>query len=165
MTDAVPMQDPAAADWRPLPPRARSIFMLSHAAMGLSIAIPVAIVSASTHYFPIVPAVLAALAIGGLGGAWLGAKRFRSTAWRLDEDGFGYRRGRLFHRETRVPASRVQHLDLKHGPFERHWKLATLVIHTAGSKMSAVSVTGLEADDAEALRDRLARQLDSDDAL
>ena len=75
-----------------------------------------------------------------------------------------YRRGRIFFRETRVPASRVQHLDLKHGPLERRWKLATLVIHTAGSKMSAVSVTGLDAEDAEALRDRLARQLDDDDA-
>jgi membrane protein YdbS with pleckstrin-like domain len=168
MTDAVPAADPVPqplADWRPLPPRARSLFMLAHATMGLSLAIPVAIVSASTHYFPIIPAVLLALAVGGFGGAWLGAKRFRSTAWRLDDDGFGYRRGRLFHRETRVPASRVQHIDLKHGPFERHWKLATLVIHTAGSKMSAVSVTGLDADDAETLRDRLARQLDSDDAL
>ena len=78
--------------------------------------------------------------------------------------GSRYRRGRIFFRETRVPASRVQHLDLKHGPLERRWKLATLVIHTAGSKMSAVSVTGLDAEDAEALRDRLARQLDDDDA-
>jgi len=168
MTDAVPAADPVPpplAAWRPLPPRARSLFMLAHATIGSLLAIPVAIVSVSTHFFPIVPAVLPALVVGGLGGAWLGAKRFRSTAWRLDDDGFGYRRGRLFHRETRVPASRVQHIDLKHGPFERHWKLATLVIHTAGSKMSAVSVTGLDADDAEALRDRLARQLDADDAL
>ncbi|BCT92040.1 membrane protein [Lysobacter helvus] len=169
MTDAVPEADPAAhpvlADWRPLPPRARSLFMLSHATMGLALAVPVAIVSASTHYVPMIPAVLGALVIGAGLGAWLGAKRFRSRAWRLDEDGFGYRSGRLFHRETRVPASRVQHLDLRHGPFERHWKLATLVIHTAGSKMSAVSVTGLDADDAEVLRDRLARQLETDDAL
>ena len=169
MTDAVPEAEPASprivADWRPLPPRARTLFMLSHATMGLVLTIPVAIVSLSTHYYSFIPAVLAALIVGGLGGAWLGAKRFRSAAWRLDDDGFGYRRGRLFHRETRVPASRVQHIDLKHGPFERHWKLATLVIHTAGSKMSAVSVTGLDADDAETLRDRLARQLDADDAL
>ena len=71
----------------------------------------------------------------------------------------------MWFRETRVPASRVQHLDLKHGPLERRWKLATLVIHTAGSKMSAVSVSGLDADDAETLRDRLAQQLDHDDAL
>ena len=129
MTAPVPEAEPApqhfTSDWRPLPPRARSLFMLSHASMGLLVAIPVAIVSASTHYFPIIPAVLVALAIGGLGGAWLGAKRFRSKAWRLDDDGFGYRRGRLFHRETRGRPRAWQHIDLKHGPFERHWKLAT----------------------------------------
>jgi len=111
----------------------------------------------------VVPVVAGIL--GAVLGAWIGAKRFRSTAWRLDDEAFAFRRGRLFFKETRVPASRVQHLDLRHGPLERRWKLATLVIHTAGSKMSAVSVTGLDADDAERLRDRLARQLDADDAL
>ena len=70
---------------------------------------------------------------------------------------------RLWQRETRVPASRVQHLDLRHGPLERRWRLATLVVHTAGSRFSSVTVTGLDADDAERLRDRLARQLDNDD--
>ena len=64
-----------------------------------------------------------------------------------------------------MPASRVQHLDLRHGPLERRWNLATLVIHTAGSKMSAVSISGLDADDAERLRDHLARQIDLDDTL
>ena len=80
-----------------------------------------------------------------------------------DGDGFALARGHWWRLETRVPASRVQHLDLKHGPLERRWRLATLVIHTAGSKMSAVSVSGLDAADAERLRDRLARQLDHDD--
>ena len=40
------------------------------------------------------------------GGAWLGAKRFRSKAWRLDDDGFTLRRGRMWRSETRVPQSR-----------------------------------------------------------
>ena len=108
---------------------------------------------------PLIPFVTASA------GAMIGIKRHRSTGWRLDDDGFAYRRGRMWFTETRVPASRVQHLDLRHGPLERRWKLATLVIHTAGSKMSAVSVTGLDAEDAETLRDRLARQIEVDDAL
>ena len=127
MTDAVPdSPDPAA--WRPLPPRAKTLFAISH-------------------------------------GAMVGVRRHRRTGWRLDADGFAYRRGRWWYTETRVPASRVQHLDLRHGPLERRWKLATLVIHTAGSRMSAVSVSGLDENDAETLRDRLARQIESDDAL
>jgi hypothetical protein len=57
----------------------------------------------------------------------------------------------------------VQHLDLKRGPLERRYGLATLVIHTAGTRDSAVNVEGLEDADAEHLRDRLARQMDHDD--
>ena len=157
------------ADWQPLPPRAKSLYALGHALAGAGIGVPFAIGALMlgnllSESIGIVCAILAWACVFSLAIA-IGIKRFRSRAWRLDDDGFAFRAGRLFFSETRVPASRVQHIDLKHGPFERRWKLATLVIHTAGSKMSAVSVTGLDADDAEALRDRLARQLDDDDAL
>jgi membrane protein YdbS with pleckstrin-like domain len=36
-------------------------------------------------------------------------------------------------------------------------------VHTAGTRHSAVTVPHLDADDAERLRDRLARQIDADD--
>jgi len=127
--------------------------------------VPLSFVALVSGRIPFVIAMVVLVALAIAVGARIGVRRWKSTSWRLDDDGFAYRRGRLFFRETRVPASRVQHLDLKHGPLERRWKLATLIIHTAGSKMSAVSVSGLDQDDAEALRDRLARQLDDDDAL
>ena len=165
MTDAATLATPPPAEWHPLPPRARSLFVLSHASLGLLFAVPVtSFVGGLQLAPPIVTAILAAL-LGAFAGAAIGVRRHRSVAWRLDEEGFALRRGRMWFRETRVPASRVQHLDLKHGPLERRWKLATLVIHTAGSRMSAVSVSGLDAIDAETLRDRLAQQLDHDDAL
>jgi len=56
----------------------------------------------------------------------------------------------------------VQHLDLKRGPLQRRYGLATLVIHTAGTRHSVVSIGGLDADDAERLRDQLAHQVDDD---
>ena len=62
-----------------------------------------------------------------------------------------------------MPATRVQHLDLKRGPLQRRRDLATLVVHTAGTRHSAVTVPHLDADDAERLRDRLGRQIDHDD--
>ena len=166
MTDAVPLPLEPTSEWRPLPPRARSLWVLTGAALGLALSLPAVFVMAATDLVrrPELVALLVLL-LGLLIGGWIGLRQFRSMAWRLDEDGFGYRRGRVFFREVRVPASRVQHLDLRHGPLERHWKLATLVIHTAGTKMSAVSVVGLDAEDAERLRDRLARQIDVDDAL
>jgi membrane protein YdbS with pleckstrin-like domain len=98
-------------------------------------------------------------------GAWLAVKRHRRTFWKLDDEGFALRRGNWWQVESRVPISRVQHLDLKRGPLERSLKLSTLVVHTAGTKLAAVSVSGLDTADAEHLRDRLAHQLDRDDAL
>lgn len=166
MTDAVPdSPDPAA--WRPLPPRAKTLFAISHGAMGLVFLVPATILCLVSDVAPST-AIAVIVGVGAIGVAMFavfGVRRHRRTSWRLDDDGFGYRRGRLWHTETRVPASRVQHLDLRHGPLERRWKLATLVIHTAGSRMSAVSVSGLDELDAEALRDRLARQIEIDDAL
>jgi membrane protein YdbS with pleckstrin-like domain len=98
-------------------------------------------------------------------GAWIGA-RLRHQRWKLDAEGLWLRTGRLWWRETRVPASRVQHVDLKHGPLERRFKLATLVVHTAAVHLSGITVRGLDEADAQRLRDALARQLDdAGDAL
>ncbi len=45
---------------------------------------------------------------------------------------------------------------------ERRYGLATLVIHTAGTKLNTVSVGGLDAGDAERLRDELAQRIEAD---
>lgn len=107
-------------------------------------------------------AIAAGILVAAL-GAWLAVKRHRRTLWKLDRDGFALQRGHWWQTETRVPISRVQHLDLKRGPLERSLRLATLVIHTAGTRLASVAVAGLDSADAERLRDRLARQLDQDD--
>jgi len=103
--------------------------------------------------------------LGLLAGAWLGWRKYRLIFWRLDNQALGVRRGYLWHSEKRVPVSRVQHLDLRRGPLQRLFGLATLVVHTAGTQMNTVSINGLLLNDAQHLRDRLARQLDCDDAL
>ena len=163
-TAALSVSELPEPDWQPLPPRARGLFVLTDATVfgvGLTFGFYMA-AQALDVVSPLLAAAIG-LVIGIMLGNWNGARRHRRTFWLLDADGFALRRGNLWRRETRVPASRVQHLDLKHGPLERRWRLATLVIHTAGSRMSAVSVSGLDEGDAERLRDRLARQLDSDD--
>ncbi len=106
---------------------------------------------------------LPAAALGALLGAWFGWRRHRLTFWRLDAQSLGVRRGHMWQSESQVPVSRVQHLDLRRGPLERMAGLATLIVHTAGSRMNTVAVAGLAQADAERLRDRLARQLDHDD--
>jgi len=107
----------------------------------------------------------ALLLLGPSLGGWIGA-RLRHQRWKLDAEGLWLRTGRLWWRETRVPASRVQHVDLKHGPLERRFRLATLVVHTAAVHLSGITVRGLDEGDAQRLRDALARQLDdAGDAL
>lgn len=150
--------------WRMLPPRARTMFLLAHG-LGWSLAVLPAMVAIALlpHPLPELPTALAALVALPAWGVWMALRRYRYARWLLDDTGFGYRRGRLWQVETRVPRTRVQHVDLKRGPLERRFRLATLVVHTAGTRDSAVSVPGLDGEDAERLRDLLARQIDEDD--
>lgn len=105
--------------------------------------------------------LLAAAVAGNVAG-----RRLRHQRWKLDGEGLWLRQGRIWWRETRVPASRVQHVDLRHGPLERRFGLATLVVHTAAVHLGGITVRGLDRADAEYLRDALARQLDdAGDAL
>lgn len=161
-------------DWQPLPERARLLFLLGRAPW---LALSGAVTGAALANVGAVvlnvdrqagwSVVAMAVTLGVLGGAalglWLGFKQYRNTHWRLDPEGLALRRGRLWQRETRVPITRVQHLDLKRGPLQRRRSLATLIVHTAGTRHSAVVVPNIDLGDAEYLRDRLGRQLDLDD--
>ena len=161
-----PPPSPGDGDaWQPLPPRARSLFLLSGGIVWtlLAIAATVAIAIVQPPRVPVVGAAIAILLVLPGFGLWLALKKYRYTHWRLDDEGFALRRGRFWRVETRVPASRVQHLDLVRGPLERGFDLATLVIHTAGTRHSAVSITGMDTQQAEHLRDTLARGTDDDD--
>ena len=51
-------------------------------------------------------------------------------------------RGWLFHTDTVVPLVRVQHLDVVRGPFDKMFGTASLVVHTAGTHNSVVTVPG-----------------------
>lgn len=168
---SAPEQTPAAppasdGDWQPLPRRGA---MLAAAGGAMALVFPLGIasffLSRATGLVSPWLAVPVAIAVGAAIGGGLAVKRHRRTYWKLDAEGFALRRGNWWRVESRVPISRVQHLDLKRGPLERGLNLSTLVVHTAGTKLAAVSVPGLDAADAERLRDRLAHQLDHDDAL
>ncbi|GAB3346785.1 PH domain-containing protein [Lysobacter tyrosinilyticus] len=150
------------AGWQPLPARARTLFAISR----VGFAVPAAaagFVLAKALDLPGLVGALGAAVLMAMLGLWVGFRQFRHIAWRLDNDGLAIRRGRMFQRETRVPATRVQHLDLKRGPWQRKRELSTLVVHTAGTRHSAVTLPYLDAADAERLRDVLGRQVDRDD--
>lgn len=146
--------------WQPLPARGRFLFRLNHAVwMGLIGAGLGMGIGALAHGFfdtPIWIGPIAGVLLGALYGAWLGGRRHGYYRWKLDDEGFAVRKGRMWQSETHVPATRVQHLDVKRGPLERGRQLATLVIHTAGTRLESIKVPCLDYGDAEALRATLA---------
>lgn len=159
---AIEMLSSADAGWQPLPARARWLFAASRVGLAVPAAFAGFVLFAAFNEPGGIGAVGGAVLVGGLGLA-LGFRQFRHIAWRLDGDGLAIRRGRMFQRETRVPVTRVQHLDLRRGPWQRRRGLATLVVHTAGTRHSAVTLPHLDANDAERLRDVLGQQIDRDD--
>lgn len=155
----------APEGWQPLAPGARRMFLiggaLGYGVLGVVLLIPLGVLLRGTSFaLPLGLLLVVALPAWGV---WMALRRYASTRWRLDGDGYALRRGRLWQQETFVPRSRVQHLDLQRGPLERRFGLATLVIHTAGTRSNAVSTRGLASEQAEWLRDQLARWIETDD--
>lgn len=97
-------------------------------------------------------AVTLLVAINGAGLAFL---RYRNWSYRLADDKLVIRHGVLTKLERWIPRNRVQYVDVVGGPLERALGLRTLVVYTAGSGLLSVSVPGLPAAEAEALRSEL----------
>lgn len=92
--------------------------------------------------------------------AWIGWRCLRAPRvfrrWGYAERGEDvYLTHGLFHRElTCVPYGRMQLVRVNSGPLQRAFGLSTVEMVTASSEGS-ISIPGLSADDAAALRDRL----------
>jgi membrane protein YdbS with pleckstrin-like domain len=71
-------------------------------------------------------------------------------------------RGWLFHSDTIVPFVRVQHLDVTRGPIDKIFGTATLVVHTAGTHNSIVTLPGLSPEAAAEIRDVIREHVRSD---
>ena len=103
--------------------------------------------------------------VGGCWGAFavLGAwtilyyhpRNYREWGYRLDRRVLLIRSGVWFRTIKLLPLPRLQHVDVKRGPMQRHFGLATLVLHTAGTHAAAIEVPGLGVDEATRLRDQL----------
>jgi len=81
--------------------------------------------------------------------------RYRSWRFALREDELFLARGIFNHIRTIVPLKRIQHIDVSQDIFEREFDLGRLVVHTAGTRGSAVVLPGLALEEAERLRDAM----------
>lgn len=166
MTDdvAVALPDPNDSwSFETLDPRARwgmRIRALLHALvlLGLGLLLLRVVVamldvalSGGTVALVLAPALVVAIA---LAYAYAGAN-WRRTGFALTAQGLRIRRGVWWRSDTLVPRSRVQHIDVHRGPLDRRLGLAGLRVFTAGSELGRISLNGLPATRAEALRDAL----------
>ncbi|AKE38428.1 Hypothetical Protein NG00_00402 [Corynebacterium camporealensis] len=88
---------------------------------------------------------------------WLIPAQVRNTGWLETSDELLITRGKLWHSFTVIPYGRIQFVDVQAGPIERSFGLKTVELHTASAGTDA-SVPGLPAEEADALRERLAEQ-------
>jgi hypothetical protein len=95
---------------------------------------------------------------------WRPPRYYRSWGYRIDDRVLETRSGLMFHRTRLLPLSRLQHVDIERGPFERMYGLSSLVLHTAGTHSASLRIPGLDAGEALRLRDHLI-EIGGDDAV
>ncbi|MEM9645834.1 MAG: PH domain-containing protein [Planctomycetota bacterium] len=83
------------------------------------------------------------------------SRLFRGWSYRIDEKVVELRHGILWRSAVSIPISRLQHVDLHRGPFEKRIELATLEMHTAGTRHASHRIPGLREAVAESIRDHL----------
>ena len=98
---------------------------------------------------------ISAVALGLLFG-WRYSRRYcaRYSASFL-VDGVLIRRGVWWRAEIFVPRARIQHTEVNQGPLDRRWGMASVGLHTAGTRLEHITLPGLPRDVAEQLRDGL----------
>jgi membrane protein YdbS with pleckstrin-like domain len=105
--------------------------------------------------------LLPLMALVGWAAVALPWRRYSASGYDMGADRLRVVKGVLFRRDTVVPFGRVQHIDVERGPIERHYGLATLKLHTAGTHNATVTLPGLAEADAiamrEAVRDKIRR--------
>jgi membrane protein YdbS with pleckstrin-like domain len=100
-----------------------------------------------------------AIAPASIGFLWLvliaPQRRYRAWGYTISPFELQLRRGILTRLHTLVPLDRVQHLDIAQGPLERAFGVCRLIVHTAGTAHSQVTLPGLSRATAEAMRDEI----------
>lgn len=144
-----------AGDVFPLHPRVRSLWRWQHALIALPFSLPPTFIAIASDTWLLLPAVaLGALLLVRLLDAWREryVKSFRCV---LLPDGLLVRRGVWWRSETFVPRARIQHTEVNQGPLDRRWDMASLSLHTAGTRLEHIVLPGLPRVIAEQLRDTL----------
>ncbi|VVT04200.1 PH domain-containing protein [Erythrobacter sp. EC-HK427] len=149
-----PMDDtlPDAEPLTPLDPSYTTVLRIEGLIITIPFVVGAAVLVSADAVPPWVPAlpvlILAILLIGVMP-----LKRYRTRGYHMAGDRLRVVKGVMFHSDTVVPFSRVQHLDVEQGPLERLFGIARLILHTAGTHNASVTLPGLAHADATAMRE------------
>ncbi|WP_417729696.1 PH domain-containing protein [Roseovarius sp.] len=80
---------------------------------------------------------------------------YRRWGYDMGDEQLRVLRGYLWRTDTIVPFNRIQHIDVAQGPLQRLFGLSTLIVHTAGTHNSIVTLPGLATADAESMRETI----------
>lgn len=152
------------ADLQPVEPAYRNTLRARAAFFWVPVFIISLIVNAAalsdTPFSGVLPAVIALI---GLSGIFVAPDRiYRRLGYAIDGRLLRTVRGWLFHTDTVVPFVRVQHIDVTRGPFDKMFGTATLVVHTAGTHNSIVTLPGLSPDRAAEIREAIRSEIRAD---
>ncbi|MEE4243826.1 MAG: PH domain-containing protein [Kangiellaceae bacterium] len=76
----------------------------------------------------------------------------KARGYTIDEYDVYFKQGLWWQKQTALNFSRIQHVDISHGPLERKFDLATIKFFTAGGVGADLKIAGLSSASAEHLR-------------
>jgi membrane protein YdbS with pleckstrin-like domain len=133
------------------------------AGMALALILPACIAEFAIADRLPVHGAIAGLAL--LPGIWLAIvappRRWRHWSYAFTGTELHVAHGWWTRVHTIVPVVRVQHIDVAQGPLERSFGVARLVLHTAGSDNTIVTLPGVARATAEEIRDAIRARIGS----
>lgn len=154
--------DGAADAMSRLDPRQRLLLRLHTAFLGTLAVALVLVLQSMLPRWAIIPAGPAAAVLAIMLAVVImivPERRYRSWSYRLFADELHIKQGVWTRFYTIIPTRRIQHIDVAQDPAARWLGLASLVVHTAGTRSSSVAVPGLALSEAERLRDQIRRSI------
>lgn len=156
--------EPIPADLQPVEPAYRSTLRARAAVFWVPLFLVALVVDRTvlldTPFAGLLPAVLGLVALSGV---FVAPDRiYRRLGYAIDGRLLRTVRGWLFHTDTVVPFVRVQHMDVTRGPLDKLFGTAMLVVHTAGTHNSVVTLPGLSPQRAAEIREVIRSEIRAD---
>ncbi|MBT1164369.1 PH domain-containing protein [Bifidobacterium felsineum] len=141
-------------DWHPLPSRVRTVWLINESIqciIWLAVCAVVAAICMANDWWGfwqrLIVTLAAAYSILDLASQPLQTKYlYAFTRFRIGERDLATRKGWLFRRSTTTPYTRVQHVDTKQNPVQRHFGLTTVVVHTAADEHEIAALDTVQAE-------------------